>query len=139
MGLGFFPPFLAERNSIFFRFLFLELLALQGSAFYMRPHASGTGCTVFLEQVLRGIIFVDSVLGWFPILTLCRKVSRVSVRWTIADHTFLMTQGCIDHDMWLDTSVKADSTHKLTNVAFHLGLIFATALAFALAHNTVFI
>ena len=51
---------------------------------------------------------------------------------------FRVTQGCIDHATWHDTSVEADSTHKPTNVAFHLGLIFASALAFASAHNTVF-
>jgi hypothetical protein len=40
--------------------------------------------------------------------------------------------------MWLDTNIKGDSTDEHSNMAFYLGLFFASALAFTSALSILF-
>ncbi len=74
---------------------FLIPWALRGSVWYMRPHVSGTDCTVSLRARLSWDPGSRLSTGLFSHFHSLPKVSGVNVHWTIADYTFLVNEAVL--------------------------------------------
>ncbi len=106
---------------------FLMPWALQGSALYMHPHVSGTGCTVSLGARLLWDPGSRLNTGLFP-FSLFAKGFWCKCPLDNCRSYFSCEQGYIDPATWLDTSIEGNLTDEPSNVAIYFLLIFATAL-----------